>query len=132
MDDLRDGIGLRGYGQKNPLTEYKREGYEMFVALLDDINRETLRTLFRISIEERPAQRRSRAPERLSLVHQDAEGMGFSGMPEPGSPTAETSTNSGEGGSVKQRPVRVGKKPGRNDPCWCGSGKKYKHCHWPE
>ena len=62
MDDLKEGIGLRGYGQKNPLIEYKREGYEMFVALLEDINRETLRLLFRISIEETPAQPRPRSP----------------------------------------------------------------------
>ena len=128
MDDLKEGIGLRGYGQKNPLIEYKREGYEMFVALLEDINRETLRLLFRISVEETPTQRR--VPQRLSLQHQDATGMGFAGMPEPGAAQDELTANSSEGGDgPKKRPVRVEKKVGRNEPCSCGSGKKYKHCH---
>jgi preprotein translocase subunit SecA len=128
MDDLKEGIGLRGYGQKNPLIEYKREGYEMFVALLEDINRETLRLLFRISVEETATQRR--VPQRLSLQHQDATGMGFAGMPEPGAAQDELTANSSEGGDgPKKRPVRVEKKVGRNEPCPCGSGKKYKHCH---
>ena len=130
MDDLKEGIGLRSYGQKNPLIEYKREGYEMFVTLLDDINREALRLLFRISIEERPPQPRLRQTQRLSLVHEDATGMGFAGMPEPsGVPQEELATNSAEGGAPKKKPVRIEKKVGRNEPCPCGSGKKYKQCH---
>lgn len=130
MDDLKEGIGLRSYGQKNPLIEYKREGYEMFVALLEDINRETLRLMFRISIEERPSQPRPSQPQRLSLVHEDATGMGFSSMPEPSAPPQdELATNSAEGDQPKKQPVRVEKKVGRNEPCPCGSGKKYKQCH---
>ncbi len=127
MDDLKEGIGLRGYGQKNPLIEYKREGYEMFVALLEDINRETLRLLFRISVEETPAPSCTRQPVRLSLEHRDATGMGFAGMPEPDSD--ELTANSSEGGAAKKQPVRVQKKVGRNELCPCGSKKKYKHCH---
>lgn len=130
MDDLKEGIGLRSYGQKNPLIEYKREGYEMFVALLEDINRETLRLMFRISIEERPSQPRTQQPQRLSLVHEDATGMGFAGMPEPSQASPdELATNSAEGEAPKKQPVRVEKKVGRNEPCPCGSGKKYKQCH---
>ena len=128
MDDLKEGIGLRGYGQKDPLVEYKREGFQMFVDLLEEINRETLRALFRIPIEEdTPVRRRSRQPERVSLVHQDAAGMGFAAAP-GASPMEETVTNSGEGGRVRRRPVRAQQKVGRNDPCPCGSGKKYKKC----
>ena len=128
MDDLKEGIGLRGYGQKDPLVEYKREGFQMFVELLDEINRETVKTLFRIRIDESPAQRPDRAPQRLALVHQDAAGMGFAPPPEP-SPMEQTAANSSEGGGrPKQRPVKV-EKVGRNAPCPCGSGKKYKHCH---
>ena len=128
MDDLKEGIGLRGYGQKNPLIEYKREGFEMFVEMLDEINRETIRTLFRIRIDESPVQRQERASQRLALVHQDAAGMGFA-PPAEADPMAETATNTGEGdGRPKQRPVKV-EKVGRNDPCPCGSGKKYKRCH---
>ena len=129
MDDLKEGIGLRGYGQKNPLIEYKREGYEMFVALLEDINRETLRLLFRISVEDTPASSRTRQPVRLSLEHRDATGMGFAGMPEPGATPDELTANASEGDAPKRQPVRVDKKVGRNEPCPCGSGKKYKHCH---
>ena len=129
MDDLKEGIGLRGYGQKNPLIEYKREGYEMFVALLEDINRETLRLLFRISVEEPSAPSRTRQPVRLSLEHRDATGMGFAGMPEPSAAPDELTANASEGDAPKRQPVRVGKKVGRNEPCPCGSGKKYKHCH---
>ena len=129
MDDLKEGIGLRGYGQKNPLIEYKREGFQMFVELLDEINRETVRTLFRIRIDESPVQRRQREPQRLSLVHQDAAGMGFE-APAAESPMEQTATNTSEGdGKPKQRPIRVEQKVGRNDPCPCGSGKKYKRCH---
>jgi preprotein translocase subunit SecA len=128
MDDLKEGIGLRGYGQKDPLVEYKREGFQMFVELLDQINRDTLRALYRIPIEEAPERRRRREPERLALVHQDATGMGFAGGGAPAPAMAQTATNSGDGeGRVRQRPVRV-KKVGRNDPCPCGSGKKYKKC----
>jgi preprotein translocase subunit SecA len=130
MDDLKEGIGLRSYGQKNPLIEYKREGYDMFVALLEDVNRETLRLMFRISIEERPSQPQARQPQRLSLIHEDATGMGFSGVREPsGAPQGELATNSTEGDAPKKQPVRVEKKVGRNEPCYCGSGKKYKQCH---
>ena len=78
MDDLKEGIGLRGYGQKDPLVEYKREGFQMFIDLLDEINRETLKTLYRISIEEAPVRHRGRQPERLTLMHEDAMGMGLS------------------------------------------------------
>jgi len=129
MDDLKEGIGLRGYGQKDPLVEYKREGFQMFVELLDEINRETVKTLFRIRIDETPVQRQSKAPQRLSLVHQDAAGMGFAPTPEP-PPMDQMATNASEGsGKPKQRPIKVEQKVGRNDRCPCGSGKKYKHCH---
>ena len=127
MDDLKEGIGLRGYGQKDPLIEYKREGFQMFVDLLDEINRETLKTLFRIPVEEEMTRPGGRRPQQVSLVHQDATGMGFDVGGEA-SPIADTSTSASEGGPPRQRPVRV-QKVGRNSPCPCGSGKKYKKCH---
>ena len=129
MDDLKEGIGLRGYGQKDPLVEYKREGFEIFVELLDQINRETVKTLYRIPIDEVPVSGRSRQPDRLALVHQDAIGMGFAGVPEPQVPS-ETFANASEGDAPVRTPVkRQGPKVGRNAPCPCGSGKKYKKCH---
>ena len=127
MDDLKEGIGLRGYGQKDPLIEYKREGFQMFVDLLDEINRETLKTLFRIPVEEEMTRTGSRQPQQVSLVHQDATGMGFD-VGAGASPVADTATSASEGGPPRQRPVRV-QKVGRNSPCPCGSGKKYKKCH---
>ena len=127
MDDLKEGIGLRGYGQKDPLIEYKREGFQMFVDLLDEINRETLKTLFRIPVEEEPTRPGGRQPQRVSLTHQDATGMGFAHGVEA-SPAPDTVAAASEGGPPRQRPIRV-QKVGRNDPCPCGSGKKYKKCH---
>ncbi|MDE2998230.1 MAG: preprotein translocase subunit SecA [Gemmatimonadota bacterium] len=127
MDDLKEGIGLRGYGQKDPLIEYKREGFQMFVDLLDEINRETLKTLFRIPVEEDLYSPRGRQPQRVSLTHQDATGMGFAPGVEA-SPTLDTVAATSEGGPPRKRPVRV-QKVGRNEPCPCGSGKKYKKCH---
>ena len=109
MDHLRDGIGLRGYGQKDPLQEYKREGYEMFLAMYQRFKEEVVSTLMRVrpirevEIEELEAKRR-RQQEQLSYSHGDSE-------------------------EAKPRPVkRKGRKVGRNEPCPCGSGKKYKKC----
>ncbi|KXG78083.1 Protein translocase subunit SecA [Fervidicola ferrireducens] len=99
MDQLREGIGLRAYGQRDPLVEYKIEGYEMFQEMIKSIQEDTLRYLFRVQVKAAP-QRREMA-RNLSYSH---------------------------GGSEKQQPVKKGEKIGRNDPCPCGSGKKYKKC----
>ncbi len=101
MEALRDGIGLRAYGQANPLTEYQREGYDLFQQMLGTIQEETVQILFRLQVEsgDQPA------PQRVARVVRE--------------PAAVAAASSGGG---KQ-------KLGRNDPCWCGSGKKYKKCH---
>jgi preprotein translocase subunit SecA len=110
MDHLRDGIGLRGYGQKDPLIEYKREGYDMFAAMMSRIKGDVLDRLFHIQAvrgeEPPPVVRQPSAPLRMSF-------------------------NRGEADEQKpQAPVhRAADKVGRNDPCPCGSGKKYKKCH---
>ena len=107
MDQLRDGIGLRGYGQKDPLIEYKREGYDMFAAMMGRIKSDALERLFRVQAVkgERPQPvQPAPAPVRLSLNRGD----------EP----------------VSAKTIqREHDKVGRNDPCPCGSGKKYKKCH---
>lgn len=129
MDDLKEGIHLRAYGQKDPLLEYKGEAYRMFVDLIDQINTETLNLVFKLfptPAQEMPMRQRVRAlrPEEMMLQHRSAIGMGFEANREP--------VSSAEGGrqpQSKPQPVRVGEKVGRNDPCPCGSGKKYKHCH---
>jgi preprotein translocase subunit SecA len=136
MDDLKEGIHLRAYGQKDPLVEYKTEGFNMFVELMEMINTETLNLVFKLypNVEQpMPVRRAPRAPrvQDMRLTHDESAGMGFTGTPEPVG--AEAQASGGSGGAqkpaVKQQPIRVGDKIGRNDPCPCGSGKKYKQCH---
>ena len=123
MDYLRQGIHLRGYAQKNPKQEYKRESFEMFQGLLERIKHEFVKILARVKVEapedveSLEGQRRSDA----KMEYQHAE----AGAPQarPGEPQQAGVD------SAAQPFVREGKKVGRNDPCPCGSGKKYKHCH---
>lgn len=101
MDDLREGVGLRAYGQKDPLVEYKMEAMEMFNRMIASIQTDTVRHLFTVEVAREPERRR----------------------------TIEV----GSQGAEPQQPVRTaGKKVGRNDPCPCGSGKKFKFCHGRE
>ena len=130
MDDLRDSIGMRGYAQHDPVVEYKREGFEMFEAMNEAIQMDAVRMIMRARLtrEEKPASRRQ--PKRLQ------EGRGSSGwFPEAAMTAARQlsdenrATQEGAPDSDKPGPVKVKQRPGRNDPCWCGSGKKYKNCH---
>jgi preprotein translocase subunit SecA len=117
LDHLKQGIGLVGYGQKDPLVEYKKESFDLFQAMLDRIDTTTIRSLFNLQIvsEQQPAElQRRRAARRSS--------MNFTG-PNQGAAAAGE-----EAGKVKTV-VRDQPKVGRNDPCPCGSGKKYKKCH---
>ena len=135
MDQLREGINLRAYGQKNPLLEYKSEAFGMFVEMLDDINRTTLNRLFRVRIagleEQRPQLQR--VGRQLQMSHAEASNMGFAGQaPPPQQAEAAAGSNVQPGMRVppaQRRPVQVMEKVGRNDPCPCGSGKKFKKCH---
>jgi preprotein translocase subunit SecA len=105
MDHLKEGIGLRGYAQQNPLIVYKKEGYEMFQDMIERVKEEALGILFRIQIAEPKKIEEIRQPRQQRLI--------FSGGDEP----------------EKKKPVkRASKKIGRNAPCPCGSGKKYKKC----
>ena len=103
MDDLKQGIGLRAYGQHDPVIAYKEEGYEMFQAMITAIRSETIRRMFLVQVRPRQEVRREKV----------AKETGTSG-------TAEA--------APKQKPVRNTSKVGPNDPCPCGSGKKYKKC----
>ena len=110
MDHLREGIGLRGYGQKDPLQEYKREGYDMFVAMIHKFRDDTVSMLLRIrpmakeEVEELEERRKRQREQELQMSHGGEE-------------------------APKKKPVkRAKKKVGRNQPCPCGSGKKYKKC----
>jgi preprotein translocase subunit SecA len=109
MDHLRDGIGLRGYGQKDPLIEYKREGYDLFAAMMERIKSDTLERLFLVQAakgEAPPPPLITSAPPPMRLT-----------------------LNRGDEPTPPQTVQRSADKVGRNDPCPCGSGKKYKKCH---
>ncbi len=107
MDHLKEGIGLRGYAQQNPLLVYKKEGFELFQDLIERIKEETLGILFRVQLAE---------PEKLEDIHKPKEQKMFFSGGDAAAPK-------------KKKPVRrQDAKVGRNDPCPCGSGKKYKKC----
>jgi preprotein translocase subunit SecA len=107
MDHLKEGIGLRGYAQQDPLLVYKKEGFELFQDLIERIKEETLTILFRVQLAE---------PERIEDIQKPKEQeLFFSGA--------------SDGTPKKKQPMRRKiSKVGRNDPCPCGSGKKYKKC----
>ena len=118
LDHLRQGIHLRGYAQKNPKQEYKREAFELFSMMLDLIKREVTQVLMTVQVRSQeevvPVEAAPQA-ENIQYHHADYE---------------EALEPSGASGSEEQQPfVRDGRKIGRNDPCPCGSGKKYKQCH---
>jgi preprotein translocase subunit SecA len=118
LDHLKQGIGLVGYGQKDPLVEYKKQSFDLFQEMLDRIDTTTIRSLFNLQIvsEEPPeALRQRRLPRRPSP-------MTFTG-PNQGAAAA------GEEAGKVRTVVRDQPKVGRNEPCPCGSGKKYKKCH---
>ena len=123
MDDLKEGIGLRAYGQKDPLVEYKTEAFKLFLTLLEEIRNDTVSFSFKFfpQAPEEVQNRRRRQPSRMVETKQSADRMGITAN--------RTSDNGGEQQAGKPQPVQVGEKVGRNDPCPCGSGKKYKHCH---
>jgi len=128
MDDLKEGIHLRAYGQKDPLVEYKTEGFRMFMELLEMIDSEIVSTVFKLfpaPTQELPIRGPQRPPQVVRTTHDSALGMGFQANrePVPGSSGGDPSKPG------KPQPVQVGEKIGRNDPCPCGSGKKYKQCH---
>ncbi len=120
MDDLKEGIGLRAYGQKDPLVEYKTEAFKLFVDLLDQIRNEVVSFCFKFFPQApEEVQRRRRPVSRVTETKQSATNIGLA------APRAAAIDQR----AGKSQPVKVGDKVGRNDPCPCGSGKKYKHCH---
>jgi preprotein translocase subunit SecA len=121
---LRQGIGLRGYGQRDPLIEYKREAFDLFSHLMDNIRVTILNTIFRISIAPANLEAQVPAPPKdLQLKGADENVNQFSG-----SKDLQNSGGSGTKEENKQKPIVNKDIIGRNDPCPCGSGKKYKKC----
>jgi preprotein translocase subunit SecA len=122
MDDLKEGIGLRAYGQKDPLVEYKGEAFKLFVTLLQQIRDEVVSFCFKFwpqAPDEVQARRRREPTSRILESKQSTTNIGLS-----------SSQGSGQQPQIgKMQPVHAAEKVGRNDPCPCGSGKKYKQCH---
>jgi preprotein translocase subunit SecA len=131
IDDLREGIGLRGYGQRDPLVEYKNEAFSMFERLMSAIDNEIIHRIYKVQIAlQQPQTATYKAPK---------------GMPKKNSVPAQLNeviqtetkltkeakrarTNEEQAVAVSQAKKQLG----RNDPCWCGSGKKWKKCHYPQ
>jgi len=131
MDHLRQGIHFRGYAQKDPKQEYKRESYEMFLSLLDHVKYEVISVLSKVRVEEEDdidieeieAQRLAQAPTEMHYEHAEAASVITEGNAEEPLPLEDDSE------TAPQPFVRENQKVGRNDPCPCGSGKKFKQCH---
>jgi preprotein translocase subunit SecA len=134
LDSVKEGIGLRAFGQKDPLLEYKREAFDMFKQLLDEINEEVISLIWKAVPEVNEGQQPQEAQKQKSKVdmnrakssHEDSTNMGMQlggGNGQEGGQMQQANSDS------KPEPVTVADEPGRNDPCPCGSGKKYKHCH---
>lgn len=124
MDELKEGINFRAYGQKDPLVEYKMDGFKLFGEMLNSISKEIINMIFKFTTRSPEEQMESRRPRgvdasRLRAEHSSGAGMGYIGGSEPAQNQDQT----------KRQPVKVENKIGRNDPCPCGSGKKYKNCH---
>ncbi|RMG64035.1 MAG: preprotein translocase subunit SecA [Calditrichaeota bacterium] len=126
MDMLKEGISLRAYAQKDPLIEYKQEAYNMFLDLVDTINQKTLEVLWTTEFVEIPSERKG-APPRMVLVHKDPTNMGLQAGAQP-KPASSPQAQAARQRSEKPQPIKVAARVGRNDPCPCGSGKKYKKC----
>ena len=135
LDTVKEGIGLRSFGQRDPLREYKREAYNMFVELVDQMNMDITSLIWRAVPEATPdqsqmkqaqdsPQRRMVDPSKLTASQASAENMGI----KFGDGDQNRQQAQANGGQQKRQPEVVGDKVGRNDPCPCGSGKKYKQC----
>ncbi|MDR3319503.1 MAG: preprotein translocase subunit SecA [Desulfovibrio sp.] len=116
MDVLRDGIGLRGYGQKDPKLEYKREGFAMFQEMLFHIRENVFRVLTRLRVHRQSEEKKKTDVERVAGEYSHKEKI------------VENLSYSGGGNTLAQLPAKATPRMGRNDPCPCGSGKKYKKC----
>jgi preprotein translocase subunit SecA len=151
MDHLKEGIGLRGYGQHDPLVEYKRESFDMFEARLQRFQEDTVRYLYLMQILERPPDAGPAGPPQGGPAEGPDSGVPAQHDGNGKRPPRMVSTSADEleeafmrrkrreleqarmagAGDAQpvQQVVRSQEKVGRNDPCPCGSGKKYKHCH---
>ena len=125
LEGLRDAVHLRSYSQKNPLTEYKLDGFNIYYDMLDSIRLDIVSKVFRVKIQTgESAVRTARGPREMNAQHNAMQA--FDGNAARARATASPMASRRQGDSVQV--VRTTPKVGRNDPCPCGSGKKYKQC----
>jgi len=138
IDYLRQGIGLRGYGQRDPLIEYKREAYDLFLGLMDTVRKTYLMTILKIGPASTrlgeagpaPSFLQSDLPREIHFKGADEGVAQFSGSEQAeGSQQSTANSQLQNTGAEPQKPLINQNITGRNDPCPCGSGKKYKKCH---
>jgi preprotein translocase subunit SecA len=155
MDHLRDGIGLRGYGQRDPKKEYQREGFDMYLEMVQSVKSSVTVSMFTVErageeelqqLEERRRQASERRQRQIRATHQGEGGPEGGQQQQPGLSRRQrraAAARDRRAGGVGAPPppqaapqaatvMRDRPKLGRNDPCYCGSGKKYKNCHYRE
>ncbi len=120
LDELRQGIGLRGYGQKDPLVEFKLEAHDMYDQLTEHIRQNTVRQIYHVTLTTPVV--RPQPPKRVSE-------SGPADDATPGAATTQVAAAAGGGTATATAAAPANRKIGRNEPCPCGSGKKYKKCH---
>ncbi|MGB3076025.1 MAG: SEC-C metal-binding domain-containing protein, partial [Chitinophagales bacterium] len=138
LDDLKQSVQNARYEQKDPLLIYKFEAFELFKKMMGEINREVVSFLFKAGLPNQPVQQvnQARVQEKTDYSRmREGRGAAMSNMPSPSDNNGSENGNGVDGQNEppkKLEPIRVGAKTGRNDPCPCGSGKKYKNCHGKE
>ena len=132
LDHLKGGIGLRAYGQKDPLIEYKKEAFTLFETLLKEVRDEFVQRLFRVQLAPEAVQEVRQQPRMpRQMVAQHAATQAFANAPaDDGGGDTAVATETRPAPAASMMP-RAALRAGRNDPCPCGSGKKYKKCHMP-
>jgi len=130
LDNLKGGIGLRAYGQRDPLIEYKKEAFTAFETMMGETREEFVSRFFRVQLQPSAAQEvlaeAPPPPRQMVAQHAEATAFGAAAAAEGGGAPAATAAP-----PPQSQPARHAPRVGRNDPCWCGSGKKYKKCHMP-
>jgi preprotein translocase subunit SecA len=125
MDALREGVSLQAYGQKDPLVIYKKEAYGMFQSMVFEVNKAIITLLWGAQLSKDPDTGARTLRQPMQEIHESSDNMGFVS----GQERTEIQQGAEAHRNEKKQPIKVTKKPGRNEPCHCGSGKKYKHCH---
>lgn len=135
IDDLREGIGLRGYGQRDPLVEYKNEAYSMFERLMMAIDSETVGRIYKVNVQLAPDQsplRPTTPTASRDYAGQASERLNIENLQVTKITKAIKQAKMNVEPAEVDRQLSDKKQQGRNDPCWCGSGKKWKKCHYPK